>query len=246
MVGFAGYGNVSRGGQEIFDLLPFEEIAPGSVAKIAASPSDRTDRLYKVVYQEKDLVRPLDTETTFGLEDYYQYGKQKYASAVGRELGDLTLLVNGIYWDERYPRLLNQADCRALWAAGRTPRLRVVADISCDVDGALACTVEPSYPDRPLYVFDPDSGRVTDGVAGHGPVVMAVEILPAELPRESSAYFSQLLKAHVPALTNLKHPSDFEHLHLPPEIKRAIILWQGRLTPDYRYLESHLKHSAAH
>jgi alpha-aminoadipic semialdehyde synthase len=246
MVGFAGYGNVSRGAQEIFDLLPFEEIAPGTVAKIAASPSDRTDRLYKVVYQEKDLVRPLDTETTFGLEDYYQYGKQKYASAVGRELGDLTLLVNGIYWDERYPRLLNQADCRALWADGRTPRLRVVADISCDVDGALACTVEPSYPDRPLYVFDPDSGRVTDGVSGHGPVVMAVEILPAELPREASAYFSQLLKAYVPALTNLKHPSDLEHLHLPPEIKRAIILWQGGLTPGYRYLESHLKHSAAH
>ena len=158
----------------------------------------------------------------------------------------VTLLVNGIYWDERYPRLLNQADCRALWTAGRTPRLRVVADISCDVDGALACTVEPSYPDRPLYVFHPDSGRVTDGVSGHGPVVMAVEILPAELPRESSAYFSRLLKAYVPAITNLKHPSDFGHLHLPPEIKRAIILWQGRLTPGYRYLESHLKHSAAH
>ena len=115
-----------------------------------------------------------------------------------------------------------------------------------DVDGALACTVEPSYPNRPLYVYQPDSGRVTDGVSGHGPVVMAVEILPAELPRESSAYFSQLLKAYVPALTKLKHPSDFDHLHLPPEIKRAIILWQGRLTPGYRYLESHLKHSAAH
>ena len=246
IVGFAGYGNVSRGAQEIFDLLPFEEILPGTVGKKAANPSDRTDRLYKVVYQEKDLVRPRDNETTFSLEDYYQYGKQKYASAVGQELGDLSLLVNGIYWDERYPRLLNQADCRALWADGRTPRLRVVADISCDVDGALACTVEPSYPDRPLYVFHPDSGRVTDGVQGHGPVVMAVEILPTELPRESSAYFSQLLKAYVPALTNLKHPSDFEHLHLPPEIKRAIILWHGRLTPEYKYLEAHLEGSATH
>ncbi len=241
MVGFAGYGNVSRGAQEIFDLLPFEEIAPGTVAKMAASPSDRTDRLYKVIYQEKDLVRPRDSETTFGLEDYYQYGKQKYTRAVGRELGELTLLVNGIYWDERYPRLLNQADCRALWADGRKPRLRVVADISCDVDGALACTVQPSYPDRPLYVFHPDSGRVTDGVQGHGPVVMAVEILFAELPRESSVYFSRLFKDFLPALPNPDHPSDFDHLDLPPEIKRATILWQGRLTPDYRYLETHLE-----
>ena len=241
IVGFAGYGNVSRGAQEIFDLLPFEEIAPGTVEKIAANPSDRKDRLYKVVYQEKDLVRPRDTETTFSLEDYYQYGKQKYASAVAQELSDLTLLVNGIYWDERYPRLLNQDDCRALWADGRKPRLRVVADISCDVDGALACTVEPSYPDRPLYVFHPDSGRVTDGVSGHGPVVMAVEILPAELPRESSVYFSRLLKDYVPALPNPSHPSDFDRLDLPPEIKRATILWQGRLTPDYQYLKTHLE-----
>jgi Alanine dehydrogenase/PNT, N-terminal domain len=241
MVGFTGYGNVSQGAPEIFDLLPFEEIDPGKVAAMAAKPPDRTDRLYKVVYHEKDLVRPRDTGTTFSLEDYYQYGKQKYAGAVDQEFGDLTLLVNGIYWDERYPRLLNQTDCRALWADGRTPRLRVVADISCDVGGALACTVEPSYPDRPLYVFHPDSGQVTDGVSGHGPVVMAVEILPAELPRESSAYFSRLLKDYVPALPNPKHPSDFDQLDLPPEIKRATILWQGRLTPGYRYLERHLE-----
>jgi alpha-aminoadipic semialdehyde synthase len=150
IVGFVGYGKVSRGAQEIFDLLPFEGIAPGSLARMAVEPTDRTDRLYKVVYQGKDLVRPRDTGTTFSLEDYYRYGKQKYTGAVSQELGDLTLLVNGIYWDERYPRLLNQTDCRALWADGCIPRLRVVADISCDVDGALACTVDPSYPDRPL------------------------------------------------------------------------------------------------
>ena len=87
---------------------------------------------------------------------------------------------------------------------------------------------------------------MTDGVRGHGPVVMAVEILPAELPRESSAYFSRLLKGYVPALPDPKHPSDFDQLDLPPEIKRATILWQGRLTPDYQYLETHLEASATH
>jgi alpha-aminoadipic semialdehyde synthase len=73
---------------------------------------------------------------------------------------------------------------------------------------------------------------------------MAVEILPAELPRESSVYFSRLLKDYVSAFPNPNHPSDFDQLDLPPEIKRAIILWQGRLTPAYRYLETHLKASA--
>jgi hypothetical protein len=57
-------------------------------------------------------------------------------------------------------------------------------------------------------VFHPDSGRVTAGVRGHGPVVMAVEIFPAELPPKSSAYFSRLLKDEVPALPNPKHLSN--------------------------------------
>jgi alpha-aminoadipic semialdehyde synthase len=245
-VGFAGYGNVSRGAQEIFDLLPFEEISPGTAAQIATTPPERTDCLYKIVYQEKDLVRPRVAGTAFSLEDYYRYGKKKFTGAVSRELAHLTLLVNCIYWDARYPRLLSRTDCQALWMADRRPRLRVVADISCDVDGALACTVASSYPDRPLYVFNPESGRITDGVRGHGPVVMAVEILPAELPRESSAYFSRGLKRYLPALAKIDHQADFQHLNLPPELKRAVILWRGHLTPDYRYLEDHLQGSVSH
>jgi alpha-aminoadipic semialdehyde synthase len=245
MVGFAGYGNVSQGAQEIFDIFPYEEIGPDAVASMARNPTDRADRLYKVVYHERDLVRPRDDDAPFSLEDYYRCGKQKYTRAVGREFGNLTLLVNGAYWDERYPRLLNKDDCRELWAGERTPRLRVVADISCDVDGALACTVESRYPDRPLYVYQPETGQVSDGVKGHGPVVMAVEILPAELPRESSAYFSRLLKPYVPSLRRLDHRGDFAQLDLPPELKRAVILWRGRLTPDYQYIEAHLDQADA-
>jgi alpha-aminoadipic semialdehyde synthase len=213
---------------------------PGDAAKIAATPPRRKDGLYKIVYQEKDLVRPRAAGTAFSLEDYYRHGKIKYTGAVSRELAHLTLLVNCIYWDERYPRLLDKNDFQALWENDRRPRLRVVADISCDVGGALACTVASSYPDRPLYVFHPESGRITDGVHGHGPVVMAVEILPAELPREASAYFSRRLKRYVPALAMINHQTDFKHLDLALELKRAVILWRGRLTPAYRYLADHL------
>ena len=33
----------------------------------------------------------------------------------------------------------------------------------------------------------------------------------------------------------------FEELALPPEIKRAVIVYQGELTPDYRYIEKYLE-----
>ena len=32
-----------------------------------------------------------------------------------------------------------------------------------------------------------------------------------------------------------------EELALPPEIKRAVIVYQGELTPAYRYLEGHVR-----
>ena len=131
-----------------------------------------------------------------------------------------------------------------MWAGGRRPKLRVIGDISCDPDGSIQCTVKPTDPGHPLYVYEPASGRAVDGVAGHGPVVMAVEILPAEIPRESSRYFSRVLKGYMQALATADFRVPLEALQLPDELKRALILHRGRLTPDYRYLQDHVDRQA--
>ena len=78
------------------------------------------------------------------------------------------------------------------------------------------------------------------GVAGRGPVVLAVDILPSELPREASEYFSGVLEQFVPAIARADFSVGFDELDLPPEIKRAVILHNGELAPDYRYIEQHL------
>ena len=91
-----------------------------------------------------------------------------------------------------------------------------------------------------MYVYHPDSGKAADGFAGHGPVIMAVEILPAEIPRESSTHFSHILKHFVPHIYEADWNVDFQHLNLPAEIKKAVILHRGKLTPDYRYLQAYL------
>ena len=66
---------------------------------------------------------------------------------------------------------------------------------------------------------------------------MAVDILPSELPREASIDFSQVLKTYVPAIAEADFSVSFDRLELPPEIKNAVILYRGELTPGYRYLE---------
>ncbi len=79
-----------------------------------------------------------------------------------------------------------------------------------------------------------------DGVAGEGVVVMAVDILPSELPRDASDYFSRVLLPYVPALAAADYTASFDDLALPPEIKRAVIAHRGQLTPSYGYLAQHL------
>ena len=103
------------------------------------------------------------------------------------------MLVNGIYWSKHYPRLVTRRYLKELLSECETPRLRVIGDISCDVEGSIECTSHVTYPDNPIYVYNPFTEQTHDGCQGRGVVVLAVEILPSELPRESSTNFSAKL-----------------------------------------------------
>jgi saccharopine dehydrogenase (NAD+, L-lysine forming) len=238
VVGFTGYGNVSGGAQEILDILPVRSISPAELQGAAHDRSRDARVVYKVVFKEADLVEPLESGGAFDLDDYYRRGAGGYRSVFDRYVNDLTILVNCVYWDDRYPRLLTLAQCRNLWAPGRKPKLKVIGDISCDVNGSVECTVKPTEPGNPVYVYEPATGRAKDGFEGDGPVVMAVEILPSEIPRESSTDFSRVLKQFLPHLAGADLSRGFADLDLPPALKRAVIVYKGELTPEYGYLKS--------
>ena len=70
---------------------------------------------------------------------------------------------------------------------------------------------------------------------------MAVDNLPAELSKDASVFFSNILKNYVPNIVNADYSKSFENLNLPPEIKRAVIVHNGKLTPDFEYLKEYLK-----
>lgn len=240
VIGFAGYGNVSKGAQEIFDILPYKEVSPKELAKVAQDKSIDNNVIYKVVFKEKDSVKPKNTNESFDLQDYYKYGLEKYEDDFEKYLDHLTLLVNANYWDSRYPRILPNETVKKMWD-NKTPKLIAIGDISCDPDGSIQCTVKPTYPGNPVYVYDVKTGKAIDGFKGNGPVVMAVEILPTEIPRESSTYFSSVLREFLPSLIKADYNVPFTSLDIPPELKRAVILYNGVLTPEYEYIKQYLK-----
>ena len=105
---------------------------------------------------------------------------------------------------------------------------------------AYECTVRTTDPGNPVYVYEPGTGETRDGVEGEGPVILAVDILPCELPVEASRYFSSSLVKLVPAISRADFSQPVAHSGLPHEIQRATILYNGRLTRAYEYLEKHV------
>ncbi len=239
VVGFTGRGNVSRGAQEIFDLLPHELVAAEELATLAERYSGVNDRIFKVVFEKHHLAAPKDPDRTFDEAEYREF-PQRFRARLPEFLPYLDALINGIYWTPDYPRFFSRRDAMALWRSGRR-KLTLVGDITCDIDGAIELTYEATQPDHPTYVYRPDTDDFREGIEAPGIAVLAVDNLPCELPREASKAFSEALRGFVPAITRADYSRPFPELDLPPEILRAVVSHQGALTPDYRYLSQHLQ-----
>ena len=238
--GFLGYGRTSEGAQEMFDLLPVEEVSPEDLLDFLKTGSFSAHRVYKVVFKEEHLVEPRDTDHAFVLQDYYDF-PERYRPVFDRYLPGLSMAVNCIYWEERFPRFITKASVKALFSHMPVPRLRVISDISCDIEGAVEFTHKVTTPEHPVFLYDPLNDSYTDGFQGPGLAVMAIDNLPAEIPLESSIHFSGTLKRFVPALAAADFTSDFDQCRLPPEIRRAVILYRGSFTPDYTYMQDFLR-----
>lgn len=238
-IGFTGYGNVSLGAQHIANQLPAVEITPEELLKLKADGNYSNKLVYKVVFKEHHISQPKDSGQKFDLKDYYEH-PEKYKNQFEKYLPHLTILMNCMYWDDRYPTLVSKDAIEKLHKANDM-KLTVIGDVTCDPDGSIEFTHKGTEIEDPVFVYNPVKRESEMGFEGEGILVMAVDILPSELPRESSESFGEALIDFVPAIAHADYSADFEQLKLPAEIKRAMILHKGELTPDYQYIKKYLK-----
>jgi hypothetical protein len=108
-------------------------------------------------------------------------------------------------------------------------RIRVIADISCDLNGPIPSTIRTTTIEEPFYDFDPfESSEMPPFSDDRNITVMAVDNLPNELPREASNSFGRVLIEKV--FPNMVYGDEDEM------IARATITENGELTPRYKYL----------
>ncbi|TLP75457.1 NAD(P)-dependent oxidoreductase [Maribacter sp. ACAM166] len=111
-------------------------------------------------------------------------------------------------------------------------KIKVVADVSCDIDGPVATTIRPSTIADPIYGYDPKSASETDFKNTDAIAVMAVDNLPCELPRDASEGFGEaFIKNVIPAFFN----GDKDGV-----LHRARMTQNGILTERYAYLQDYV------
>lgn len=135
------------------------------------------------------------------------------------------ILMNGVYWEQRIPRLFESqlvADPRF--------RIQTISDITDDAYGSVPINLGDQTIEDPVYGVDRHSLQKTSPFLPESIDVVAVGNLPNELPRDASRYFGEQLIKHVlPGLSDTSNPV----------IARARMTEHGNITPAYAYLSAY-------
>jgi alanine dehydrogenase len=158
--------------------------------------------------------------------DFYNHPKQ-YESDFMRFAKVTDFFIAGHFFGNGAPYLFTREDAKA-----SDFNIKFVADISCDVDGPIASTLRASTIADPIYGYNPFTESEVDFKDENVIVVMAVDNLPCELPKDASEGFGELFLEHViPAFFN----NDKEGV-----LQRAKMTENGKLTERFSYLQAYV------
>ncbi|KAI4344673.1 hypothetical protein L6164_011872 [Bauhinia variegata] len=233
---FTGSGNVSAGAQEIFKLLPHTFVDPcglrdlhGTGKDQSAHRSKRVFQVYGCVVTAQDMVEPKDPMKVFDKIDYYAHPEHYNPIFQEKVAPYASAIVNCMYWEKRFPRLLSTKQLQDLARKGCP--LVGISDITCDIGGSIEFVNRTTSIDSPFFRYDPLTDTYHNDMEGNGLVCLAVDILPTEFAKEASQHFGDILSQFV---RNLASATDITML--PAHLRRACIVHGGVLTPLYEYI----------
>jgi len=214
-----GGGRVGMGAHELLTSLGLREVHADAFLKEDFNEAVFT-RLDVEQYNTRIDGKPFDMEGFMADATGYKSTFMPFA-----EVADM--YIAGHYWAEGSPFLFTREDMKAAsW------NVKVVADVSCDIDGPVACTLRPSTIADPLYGYNPTTESECAMDDPSGVTVMAVDNLPCELPRDASQGFGKEMMAHViPLLVG----GDRDNM-LTNATETTL---EGALAPKFAYLQDY-------
>ncbi len=214
-----GKGRVGNGAKEMLDAMQLKKVTVEAYLR-----QDFKEAVYCQIdaseyNKRKDGIRG-------NKADFFQ-NPQDYRSNFFRFAKVTDFYIAGHFYGQGAPYLFTREDAKS-----PDFKIKVVADISCDIDGPVATTIRASTIAEPVYGYDPHTEQETDYTSPNAIAVMAVDNLPCELPRDASYGFGSAFVQHViPAFFN----GDRDGI-----LERARMTQNGKLTERFAYLQDYV------
>jgi hypothetical protein len=216
-----GSGRVGGGALEMLEHVAIAKVDPEQYLKAQFEGPVYTQ------LSVQDYVAKNDG-SDFENSEFYEF-PERFVSNFMRFARVSEMYIPCHYWDHRAPFIFTREDAKQ-----PDFRIKVVADISCDIDGPVASTIRPSTIADPLYGYLPATEKEVDFDHPEAIGVMAIDNLPCELPRDASEDFgNELIKNIFPELLGKERSAVIERA-------RQTDL-HGKLTERYAYLEGYVK-----
>ncbi len=215
-----GTGRVGKGAKEILDAMYVKQV---SVAAFL------TEDFEEAVYVQLDVLdynRRKDG-TQKDMFDFFD-NPQEYDGDFLRFARVADLFIAGHFHNAAAPDFYTLNDTKK-----PDFNIRVVADISCDIGRPISSTLRASTIADPIYGYDRFNGTEANYKDPENIAVMAVDNLPAELPKDASDGFGEMFLEHViPAFFD----KDKNGI-----LQRARMTKDGKLTEKFAYLEDYVQ-----
>ena len=161
-----GKGRVGNGSKEMLDAMGLKKV------NVAEYLSDTFDEpVYCQIDAEEYNKRK---DGILGNKDDFFANPEEYKSNFFRFAKVTDFYIAGHFYGDGAPFLYTRED-----AKNQEFKIKVVADVSCDIDGPVATTIKPSTIADPIYGYDPVLETETDFKNSNAIAVMAVDIFLA-------------------------------------------------------------------
>ena len=212
-----GSGRVSHGIIEIMNLMEIHEAEPDEY-----KTTKFTYPVYVHLKGENLYVNKLTGK--YSRNEFHE-NPERYNCLFKDYISETDILLNGVYWEVKSPRLFEIEDMKK-----ENFRIKTIADISDDKGGSVPINLGDSTMEDPVYGVDKLTGVRTEPYIENSIDVMAVGNLPNELPRDASRYFGEQL---------LKFIFDDLISGGSKIIEDATIVKNGKLTENYEYMKEY-------
>ena len=214
-----GSGKVAYGAKEMLDAMNIKKVSVDEYLK-----NSFKEPVYCLV-DVLDYNKRKDGKE-LGRKDFYNH-PENYESNFMRFAKVTDYFIAGHFFGDGSPYLFTREDAKS-----DEFKIELVADVSCDIDGPVASTIRPSTIADPIYGYNPHTESEVSINDKDAIVVMAVDNLPCELPKDASEGFGELFLEHViPAFYN----NDKDGI-----LGRAKMTENGKLTARYAYLQDYI------